>query len=85
MKFDDSRCKASWLHKFEIIGQYYNGVMERCERCSKKKFFRVDDTGRTNNRIYLSYHIRQALYPSHRLFAHEYPDSRLIINKGYNK
>lgn len=85
MKLDYSYCKdGKWLHNFELIAQYYNGVYEQCSRCHKKMFFRVDQDGRPINRIYLNYHVRQVLYPQHRRFLAEYPNSKLSNKKNFN-
>ena len=78
MKFDYSLCKdGRYLHNFEIKAQYYNGAYEQCARCHKKMFFRTDQDGRPSNRVYLNYHVRQALYPQHRRFRAEFPNSTL--------
>lgn len=71
MIFTNSQCRNKWLHRFSIIRQLPEGVQERCEICSKKVFFRIID-GKTDNKRYLSYHMRQALNPLHRLFEKEY-------------
>lgn len=85
MKLDYSYCKdGRYLHNFQIIAQYYNGVYEQCARCHQKKFFRVDQDGRPSNRVYLNYHVRQALYPNHRRFRKEYPYSPLNKQTNYN-
>lgn len=46
-------------------------MRERCEICGNEVNFRVVD-GRVNNQEYLAYHERQALFPQHRKFWHEY-------------
>lgn len=67
----NSQCLDSWLHRFKIIEQFKDGILERCEICGQEEFFKVID-GRIDNVEYLSYHARQALLPFHPLFAHEY-------------
>lgn len=71
--FTKSKCKGNWLHRMQIIGQYSEGVQERCELCHKKVFFRIIN-GKSNNTRYISYHMRQVLIPQHRLFNHEFPN-----------
>ena len=72
MDFSKSTCKGTYLHKYEIIAQYPQGILEMCDRCGKEVFFSViNDTVDNNN--YLNYHMRQALPKNHPLFAHEYP------------
>lgn len=71
MMFDSSKCRGSWLHRFTIIGQYDQGIQERCGICGKKEFFRVAG-GKIDNRKYLAFHMRQALPKVHRLYQHEY-------------
>jgi len=75
MIFTASKCKSSWLHRFKIIAQYPEGVQERCEICHKKVFLRVIN-GKSNNTRYIASHMRQVLVPQHRLFIHEYPNSK---------
>ncbi len=71
----ESRCRNSWLHRFNIVNQYEEGVMEICEICRTKRFFRVVQ-GKVNNMEYMRYHMRQALRPEHPLFYHEYEYQR---------
>lgn len=63
--FQNSYCYENYLHDFDIISVYENGVIEICSRCHIKKFFR------DSNRDYLSYHIKQILGPSNPRFKHE--------------
>jgi len=75
--FVKSQCeKKGWLHNFQIIAQSPDGVLERCDKCHKKVFFKVIG-GRVNNRKYISHHERQALNPAHRLFRKEYPHVKI--------
>ena len=64
--YQNSYCLPGYLHDFQIAKIYPNGTVEICNRCHKKMFFK------DHNRIYLSYHLRLALQPSHKLFTHEY-------------
>lgn len=73
MIFTNSQCRNSRLHRFEIVAEFPEGIQERCEICHKKVFFRVID-GKSNNRNYISYHMRDCLPPIHRLFKREYPN-----------
>lgn len=69
--FLDSECLNGYLHRFSIQQQYPEGVVEICEICKERRFFKVVD-GRVNNVEYLGSHARQALLPQHPLFYHEY-------------
>lgn len=69
--FTDSQCRNGWLHRFTIIGEYEQGIQERCGICGKKEFFRIYG-GKIDNRKYLATHMRQALPKQHRLFEKEY-------------
>ncbi len=79
--FTRSKCRGSWLHRFNMVARYQNGIQERCEICGKKVFFRVID-GKSNNTDYISYHMRQVLIPQHRLFFHEWPHLLRPKNKA---
>lgn len=68
-----SKCIQGWLHDFRIVKTYPTGVLERCLKCGKQKFFHNE----TPNHIYLSYHLRSALGPDHKRYYKEY-------NKQYN-
>ena len=69
--FGKSECIDTWLHRFELVGAYEQGVLERCSICSQEEFFPVSE-GRIDNVEYLSYHARQALPKQHPYFNHEY-------------
>lgn len=64
----NSECQAGFLHDFEIQVIYPDGVLEVCQKCRKKKYFRNE----TPNHVYLSYHARIALQSYHRRYAKEY-------------
>lgn len=70
--FQNSKCLNSWLHRFEIKAEYPQGVMEVCEICKKKKFFRLIE-GKVDNANYMSWHIRLALPTFHPLYEREFP------------
>lgn len=76
MIFTRSECRNGWLHRFNIVAEYPEGVQERCEICGKKVFFRVIN-GKSNNTDYISYHMRQCLVPQHRAWKREYPNSKV--------
>lgn len=67
----NSECLDAWLHRFQIIQAYEQGILERCEICHLEVFFPVVN-GSIDNLEYLSYHARQALMPQHPYFKHEY-------------
>lgn len=70
MKYQNSQCRAGYLHKFAVIKQTNKGLLERCERCGLSKHF----NNNVSNANYLSYHLRQALQSNHPLFKKEYPN-----------
>ena len=76
MIFTKSNCRSGYLHRFGIVGEYPEGVQERCVICHKKIFHRVIN-GAVNNKQYLAYHARQALPPQHRRFSKEYPNANV--------
>ena len=67
----NSECLDTWLHRFNLVNQYLDGVLERCEICSEEVFFPIVN-GRVDNTDYISYHARQALPSNHPQFTHEY-------------
>lgn len=75
MLFHNSQCKNNWLHDFKIVGEYLEGVQERCVKCGQKKFFRTIQ-GQTSNKDYISFHMKQVLPSIHRLFKHEFPNAK---------
>jgi hypothetical protein len=74
-KIDDfwgySECANNYLHRYEIIEESLDGVVEQCSLCGDKQFFKIID-GRIDTTNYLLYHARQALPPFHPLYKHEY-------------
>lgn len=72
MMFTDSQCRNGRLHRFTIVGQYDQGIQERCGICGKKEFFRMTTEGKIDNKKYLAFHQRQALPKVHRLYEREY-------------
>lgn len=71
--WDNSKCKGTWLHNFNLVAQYENAVKEVCDKCGKSKVFSIKD-GRINNLEYIAYHIKQVLVPEHKLYSHEHPN-----------
>lgn len=69
--FRYSKCLGSWLHRFNIVEEFDNGVMEVCEICHRKKFFKLID-GKVDNLNYMDWHIRQALPSQHPIYSHEH-------------
>lgn len=74
--WQNSQCFNSYLHRFSVKEEYPQGVMEECEICRMRKFFKIID-GKLNNIDYMSYHIRQALPQFHERYDHEYSYSPL--------
>lgn len=68
--FENSLCLNSYLHRFEIKEEYDSGVLEVCEICHKRKFFKLLD-GQLNNKEYMSWHIKSALPPQHSFYEHQ--------------
>lgn len=71
--FQNSTCRNSYMHRFNIVGEYPEGVMEVCQICGTKKFFKIVD-GKVNNSGYMSWHQRQGFNPIHPLFSREFPN-----------
>ncbi len=83
--YQNSQCLNQYLHRFEIKEEYPEGVLEVCEICHTKKFFRIID-GKVDNVEYMSYHIRQSLPPYHPLFDREWkykPLEESLIESPY--
>ncbi len=64
-------CLGKYLHRFSIVGEYDNGVLEACEICHKTRFFKLID-GKVDNLNYMDWHIRNALPQFHPYYYHEY-------------
>lgn len=69
--FKHSKCISSWLHRFNIVEEFDNGVLEVCEVCKLKKFFKLIN-GEVDNQAYMDWHMRSALPPQHPYYKHEY-------------
>ncbi len=77
--FKPSECLGGYLHRFNIVGEYPEGVLEVCEICGTDKFFRVIDDKLENNE-YMQYHLRLAIPPYHPLYNHEHPRATGILS-----
>ena len=69
--WQNSYCGNGWLHRYNIVGQLDDTVIEVCDRCNKKQFFKIIN-GRTDNLKYISHHLRSALPKQHPQFIKEY-------------
>ncbi len=68
--FQNSQCLNKFMHRFSIKQEWSDGVLEVCEICKCKQFFKVIDD-KLNNADYMSYHFRNVLPPNHPFFYHE--------------
>lgn len=64
-----SECFDGWLHRFKILEQTNDGVIEMCALCSETVHFPHN----IDNLTYLAYHMREALPSDHPLYPHEFP------------
>lgn len=66
-------CKGSYLHRFRIIKEFPEGVLENCEICHKSKFFKIAG-GQVEGNAYMAWHLRLALgnIPIPAYIWHEY-------------
>ncbi len=77
--WQNSMCEGEYLHRFKIVKEFPQGVLEICDICGLDKFFRIIE-GKVNNAEYMSWHCRQALQPMHPYFNHEYEYNPLTKN-----
>ena len=77
LSWEKSRCKGSWLHRYELVEEHPNYAKEVCGICGKSVFFKICN-GRIDNLAYIKYHLRQVLIPQHKLYYHEYPNAKRI-------
>lgn len=77
--YQNSYCRNGYLHRFEIQEENEEGVLEVCEICYMRKFFRAIN-GEVNNQDYMSYHLKQVLPFDHPMYSrqHEEPSESLI-------
>jgi hypothetical protein len=69
----NSKCPSQmWLHDFQILREFPEGLEEYCTRCGMVKLF----THKEPNELYLSYHLRQSLQPFMNNFNIEYGKQR---------
>lgn len=64
-----SECYDGLLHRYRIIEQNPEGVIEMCKLCQNTVFFPQN----VDNLTYLSYHLREALTEDHPMYYLEYP------------
>lgn len=69
--WQNSMCEGEYLHRFRIVNEYPQGVLEICDICGMDKFFRIIE-GKVNNYEYMSWHVRQALPDFHPYYFHEH-------------
>ena len=70
-EWKNSECENGWYHRFEITGQDRDYVEETCQICGHQAYFKTIE-GKSENNIYLAFHIRQCLPKYHTLFEREY-------------
>jgi hypothetical protein len=73
-EWEESLCCDTWLHRYQIVAQYAECVMEVCEICGDEQYYQILPNGMSDNQEYLSHNIRMALPPFHPLFEHEYSE-----------
>lgn len=66
-----SECGNGWLHRYEILEQHADYVMEVCVICHEPAYFKLIN-GKSDNFDYLDHHLRQALFKAHPQFIREY-------------
>ncbi len=71
--YQNSQCLNSYLHRFEVKREYPQGVLEVCEICHKRMFFKIIDD-KVDNQNYMSYHIHNALPPFHPMYERDNAD-----------
>ncbi len=64
----ESECLEGWLHRYVIVEEYPDGVVEICKLCKKRLFFH----NKIPNEIYLAHHLRQTLQFDDLRFNREY-------------
>ena len=69
--FQESLCQNKYLHRFEIKEEWEDGVLEVCEICKIKKYFKVI-MGKLNNANYMNSHFRLVLPTNHPFYFHEH-------------
>lgn len=78
-EWEDSKCgEDTWLHRYNIIAQWPECVMEVCELCGDEQYFVILPDGSSDNMRYISTHLREALPMNHPYSAHEYHE--LFLN-----
>ena len=69
----NSECAVGngWLHDFQTVHQYREGMFDVCTRCGMEKFWPND----ISSEEYLSYNVRRGLPRHHPLFEREWPNA----------
>ena len=74
--YQNSYCRNGYLHRFEIQEEYEEGVLEVCEVCHLRKFFKILDD-KIDNEEYMSWHLKQVMPPDHPMYERQH---ELLIN-----
>ncbi len=79
--WQNSQCHKRYLHRFDIVKEFPNGVVEVCQICHLKKFFKIVG-GQVERNVYMSWHLRLALgnIPIPKYLWHEYEYDPLSDN-----
>lgn len=80
--YQNSLCRNGYLHKFEIKEEYDEGVLEVCEVCNVRKFFKIINN-EIDNQNYMSYHLKQIMPLDHPMYDRqnqEPMESKLILS-----
>lgn len=67
----NSKClEGVWLHDYQIVKTYEQGVIEVCEHCKDRQYF----PNNVSNRRYLAYHLKSSIQPGRKYFKKIYPN-----------
>lgn len=84
--WQNSSCLGRYLHRFKIIKEFPDGVLENCEICHKSKFFKIVG-GQLEANSYMSWHLRLALgnipIPAYIWHEFEYDPISSLITSPY--
>lgn len=69
------------LHRYIVIRETNDGILEHCEACKKRLVTKKDRRGRIDNKAYLKEHERDFMQPSNPRFEYEWGKP----NYGNNK
>lgn len=73
-EWEDSLCTDVWLHRYNIVYQSDEWIMEICEICGDDQYYRILEDGSSDNQEYLSHNLRLALPYHHPWSKHEYAE-----------